>query len=331
MRFSRLENGVSKTYIPLFHQTTLVFLGYHDEAAFVANAQSLTINGKPIKVAHKAQLTQWATNIEYPTENTGIARYRQFIDINKTKPGVILNYKEETYGQILDLLAQFPDLHFQTVEGNGSPFLYDMARHLDQLQRYTQLSNDRLATLVGILNDPAYVCPVADPPAADANPICKLYSCVYNSDLKDSDRDLLNARLNLETRKKLLTLLAQYNLTSGTLPGGCSFAADGEGTVLSLLKSTGQNDQKAILQHLYGSTLPGGSSPLVAFISKLNGANFDGLMGVLTSWVSTYYPSSESWTAILQRQDRAKRNILVLGNFSDRYSLSAQYSGSSSK
>ncbi|GAB4011747.1 hypothetical protein GCM10028808_26080 [Spirosoma migulaei] len=91
---------------------------------------------------------------------------------------------------------------------------------------------------MGIVNNPAYVCPVATPPEAGADLICKVYSCVYNSSLKNSDRDLLNARLDLDTRKKLLRLLAQYNLTSGTLPGGCSFAADGEGTVISLIKTS---------------------------------------------------------------------------------------------
>ncbi|GAB4011754.1 hypothetical protein GCM10028808_26100 [Spirosoma migulaei] len=321
MQFKRGE----KTYIPLFSRTTLAFLGYYEQTAFLAKAEKTVVNGKPVDIAPKPALTDWVNDIEYPNEETGIARYRAFIEINKTKPGVILGYDEDTYKQILDILAQFPDLHFQTVEGNGSPFLYDMARHLAQLQTYKKQSDDRLAALVGIVNNPAYVCSVATPPAANADPICKVYSCVYNSSLKNSDRDLLNARLDLDTRKKLLTLLAQYNLTSGWVPVGCAVSADGEGAILSLLSSTQENDRKAILDHIYGSLVQTSYSPLQAFITNLDGANFDALMSLLTSWVSTYYPSSESWSSILQRQDRAKRNILVLGNFTDRYSLSAQY------
>lgn len=36
-------------------------------------------------------------------------------------------------------------------------------------------------------------------------------------------------------------------------------------------------------------------------------------MLILSDWVTTYYPSQESWTAILQRQDRSKRALLPLG------------------
>ncbi|ADB40273.1 fibronectin type III domain-containing protein [Spirosoma linguale] len=315
-----------KTYIPLYSRTTNAFLGYYEQTAFLAKAKPNTVNGKTVDIAPKTALTDWVIDIQYPDEQTGLARYREFININKTRPGIILNYSEEAYGQILAILAQLPDLHFQTVEGNGSPFLYDMAKHLKQLTTYLQQSNDRLATLVGIVNDSAYVCPVANPPAANADPVCKLYSCVYNSSLKNSDRDLLNARLDLDTRQKLLSLLAQGSLTSGWVPVGCAVSADGEGAILSLLRSTQENDRKAILDHINGSLVTNSYSPLQAFISKLDGSNFDALMSLLTSWVTTYYPSSESWASILQRQDRAKRNILVLGNFSDRYSLSAQYS-----
>ncbi|GAB4011730.1 hypothetical protein GCM10028808_26020 [Spirosoma migulaei] len=138
-----------------------------------------------------------------------------------------------------------------------------MARHLAQLQTYKKQSDDRLAALVGIVNNPAYVCSVATPPGAGADPICKVYSCVYNSSLKNSDRDLLNARLDLDTRKKLLTLLAEGNLTSGWVPVGCAVSADGEG---------------AILDHIYGSLVHTSYSPLQAFIINLDGRGTEAVL-----------------------------------------------------
>jgi hypothetical protein len=324
------QNGVlmkferdGKLYIPLFSRKTKAFLGYHEETAFYAKA---TVTNDPkVKVALKTDLNLWVTDLEYPDEPNGLARYKAFIEQNKTKPGIILNYSDQIYNQILVILVQLPQLHFETVEGNGSPFLFDMAKQLAQLQTYLNQSNDRLTTLNGILNSPTFSCSAGG--KATDDPICKVYNCVYNSSLSNQDRDLLNARLDLQTRQKLLSLLAQHNLTSGWLPVGCVASADGEGTILSLLRSTPENHQKAILDHIYSTQIASSYSPLQAFLTNLDGANFDELLGLMTTWATTYYPSSEAWSTILQRSERAKRNVLLLGEFTDGYELTSYSNG----
>ncbi|WP_149244346.1 fibronectin type III domain-containing protein [Dyadobacter sp. 32] len=298
-----------KKYVPLFKRSTLVFVGYHEELDFYANAtEAIDAN---IKVAPKDKLTRWITDMEYPEENNNIGRFISFIEDNKNKAGVIGNYTVENFNAIKALLVQLPETIFENVEGDGSVFLFDLLKIRKRLEETLSTTDTQLAMLNSIITKPETVCP------NESEAICKVFACVYNNITGYQSRDVLNARLPLETRKKLLTLLAQSTLTSGTLPGGCAFASDGEGTVVSLLKTTPETDRKAVLDYLNTFAVNGAKdTPLKAFISKIDGGNFDDFMLIVSDWVTSYYPSTELWSTILQRQDRTKRDLLVLGDWS---------------
>ncbi|ADB40281.1 hypothetical protein [Spirosoma linguale] len=119
----------------------------------------------------------------------------------------------------------------------------------------------------------------------------------------------MNARLDLDTRKKLLSLLAQYPLTSGTLPGGCNFSGDGEGTVISLIRTTQTNDRKAILDFLIQPNQgPFNTTLLTTFCQKidnLTNANFAKLIALVSEMAMAASPRPQPFdlqTAVAQKR-----------------------------
>ncbi|WP_164851167.1 fibronectin type III domain-containing protein, partial [Larkinella soli] len=129
-----------KSYVALFKRKDKIFIGYHDEARFLAVAKAAA-DGK-VKIAARSQLNTWVSDLGYQSEKTGIERFKEFINSNRTAPGLLRNYSPAIYEQILVSLKDWPEESFRNVEAEDSPFRFDLSKILEMVSSY--LIKDRI-------------------------------------------------------------------------------------------------------------------------------------------------------------------------------------------
>jgi hypothetical protein len=295
----------AKTYIPLYEADSKLFLGYHEKTNFESVAVEAANRSKE---APKSKLNNdWAV-LESPYEESDINRLKAFLEQNISflKPTDKTNTeKQELINEILTLMGQLPNGLVNSVEGPNSPFVYDLSVLKIRLQRIINEKNNDVAQIKSILDGTTTSC--NDKDISELSLPCKLYTCVYNKyDKDDNGRDVLNGLLDITTRKRLISEFVQGNLTSGWW-FGCETSAKGETNIISLIRTTPENDVIALLDYL--KTSVSDKEILETLIDKVD---YGALVNAITFIEKTSEPASTKYTTILDTPEEKEKRAIIL-------------------
>ncbi len=302
-------------YIPLWIRSTNAFAGYFKKDVFVQ--KSKPTGEADVRIAKNTEMVA-LMGLERFDEVSGLARWQAFMNANKAlitnAAGEFVTDAEFTAGmaQLTPVLAAFEDTPlFDRVEkfkAPYGPYLFNLDDLRAEMTTLNTRTEDQIDALKAILSDPAYECAGLD---KGEPKICKVYQCVYNALQGTPTLDILNARLDLATRKRLITLLASDgSLTSGWSPvGGCAFTANGEATILSLIKTTPENDVLALLDYVRSNS----DDPqlLRTLISKIN---YSDLVNALTYVVKSSPAASAFYDKTIPSSEQSLEEHLIVLN-----------------
>jgi hypothetical protein len=208
-----------QTYDHIYYESSKEFLGYYNRAAF----NDRDGDGKITIEDLTDEPNFWIKPPAILTEETGYKRLENFLNNNA---GYLQN--PEMLTEVLELIQKIPEGMFEKVEGATSLFKFRLEEIKAILEDMLDDIDDHKATLQRIVNSDK----------DDDEKRCEVYA-FYKGITNLQERQALHYNLDIETRKKLIKLLAEASLTSGISPvGSCATTSPGEEIVLELIRTT---------------------------------------------------------------------------------------------